>query len=256
MFEDELFTRGSEGMSPTARAEELAHEILPALGQLRGLLSQGTRFDPASSERRFVVGLNDLGSYRVLPRLMPRLRSDAPGVNLDVVNVGSRDAVDKLLSGAVELACGVFDAIPATVESCKLTSIDSICITDRNNPYLAGRALDLETFLKLPHVRVAVNSDPGTVIDAGLSTLSLRRRVVLSVPHFLAVPGAVLGTDMIAVLDTESFSIFQDRKDFRTDPLPLPLPDIGVSMIWHRRSQSDAGHKWLRDLMAHCIVGK
>jgi DNA-binding transcriptional LysR family regulator len=256
MFDDELFTRTPDGMSPTARAEEIAHEILPALGQLRGLLSERTGFDPASSERRFVVGLNDLGSYSVLPRLMPRLRSDAPGVNLNVVNVGSRDAVDKLLSGTVELACGVFDAIPPTVESCKLASFRSVCITDRSNPYLVGRALDLETFLKLPHVRVAVNSDPGAVIDAELSTLSLRRRVALSVPHFLAVPRAVLGTDMIAVVDTEAFSVFENRNDFRTDPVPLPFPEIGVSMIWHRRSESDAGHRWLRNLTASCVVGK
>jgi DNA-binding transcriptional LysR family regulator len=253
IFEDELFTRGPGGMLPTARAVELAQHILPGIGQLRAALNERGEFNAKKSERRFVIGLNDLGSFSVLPRLAPRVRALAPGISLTVINVGARDALEKLISGEVELACGVFSDLPPGVDSCKIASMETVCLSDRRNPRLDGRALDLQAFLELPHVQVAVNADPGIQIDAELAALSLRRRVTLVVPHFLVVPRAVVGTDMIGVFDAKTLRALGHWPHLRTDPLPLLLPEPGVSAIWHRRSASDPGHRWLRELLAASV---
>jgi DNA-binding transcriptional LysR family regulator len=254
-FGDELFTRGPGGMTPTANAVELARHILPGIGQLRAVMSGGTEFDALASERRFIIGLTDLGSFSVLPRLTPALRSSAPGVSLTVVPVGSRDAIDKILTGEIELACSVFQDLPSDIDSHKITELASVCVTDRRNPRLAGRSLDLDTFLDLPHVQIAVNADPGAAVDAELAALSLRRRIAVVVPHFLAVPGAVLGTDLIGVIDSEAMLAFQGWEDLRFDPLPVNVPNLGVSMVWHRRSRRDPGHRWLRELIAERVAG-
>jgi len=252
-FGDELFTRGPGGMTPTAHAVELARHILPSVGQLRTVMSGGMEFDPGASDRRFVIGLNDLGSYSVLPRLTPALRSTAPGVNLTVVAVGSKDAIDKVASGEIEIACGVFQDLPREIESHKLTGLASVCVSDRRNPRLIGRPLDLDAFLELPHVQIAVNADPGIAVDVELAALSVRRRIIVVVPHFLAMPGAVLGTDMIGVMDSEGVQAFQGWTDLRFDPLPLDAPGFGVSMVWNRRNRLDPGHRWLRELIAEQV---
>ena len=77
---------------------------------------------------RFVVGLNDGGSFLLLPRLVSALRVRAPEAGLNVVNVGARDAVDKLLSGEIELACGVYQDLPPSIESRKVATVESLCV--------------------------------------------------------------------------------------------------------------------------------
>jgi DNA-binding transcriptional LysR family regulator len=32
-----------------------------------------------------------------------------------------------------------------------------------------------------------------------------------------------------------------------TFKVPLQLPEFGISMAWHPRSEHDAGHRWLRE---------
>jgi len=255
VFEDELFVRGPDGMAPTARALELSQHILPALAQLRSVIREGAGFDPATSERHFVIGLNDLGSFALLPLIIPSLRTLAPAVTLTVRNVGARDSIEKLETGEIEFVCGVFDDLPAGFDSAKLSSLGFSCLSDRRNPRLVGRPLDLQVFLELPHVQIAVNADPGIAIDLELATLSLRRRVAVVVPHFMAVPGAVLGTDMIGVFPSQGLHVFRNWRELRVDPLPLELPGIAASAVWHRRSTGDPGHRWFRSLVIAKLMG-
>src|SRR6185369_3637112 len=51
---DDLFVRGPAGMQPTPRAVEMGPQIHAALNQLLSALSPAD-FDPATSERRFVI---------------------------------------------------------------------------------------------------------------------------------------------------------------------------------------------------------
>ena len=61
---DELFLRTSKGMEPTAYAMELAEPIGYALSSIHETLNQRTRFDPASGERKFNIGMNDEDARR------------------------------------------------------------------------------------------------------------------------------------------------------------------------------------------------
>ncbi|MCH1996997.1 LysR family transcriptional regulator, partial [Achromobacter xylosoxidans] len=70
---DELFLRTSRGMVPTPYAEALAQPIADALAALHGTLNARASFDPARSERAFVIGVNDVGETYFLPRLMRAL---------------------------------------------------------------------------------------------------------------------------------------------------------------------------------------
>jgi DNA-binding transcriptional LysR family regulator len=36
------------------------------------------------------------------------------------------------------------------------------------------------------------------------------------------------------------------RSGMFTFPLPLPLPPITVSLLWHPRMEGDSAHRWLR----------
>ena len=63
---DELFLRTSKGMEPTSYAMQLAEPIGYALSIIHETLNQRTGFDPASSQRKFIVGMNDIGEIGVV----------------------------------------------------------------------------------------------------------------------------------------------------------------------------------------------
>src|SRR6187551_135916 len=58
LFDDALFVRHRSGLTPTARAKQLAEPIRQGLRLLEAALST-PQFEPARSERRFVIMASD-----------------------------------------------------------------------------------------------------------------------------------------------------------------------------------------------------
>ncbi|NKJ45020.1 MULTISPECIES: LysR family transcriptional regulator [unclassified Novosphingobium] len=248
LLDDELFCRDGSGMQPTPRAQELAPYIIEGLALLRAAMNQKIEFVPTESDRRFILGMSDVAAFGVLPLLMPALRRLAPKMDLIVVDLAAAEATEELRLGKIDLALNAFVEISAELQSRTLFTIPMTCVVDRRNPRLKDGALSLEAFKELPHVQVA-GARSGLVTDYEVQAIGIRRRVALQVPHSLAVPAAVLGTDLIAVLDSLTASAFRDWPDLCFVPPPIPMAPVGALALWHSRNQYDSGHKWLRELI-------
>src|SRR5882672_6931135 len=81
---DPLLVRKGAGMAPTERALALAGPLRAALLALEQGLEPAATFDPAKTERDFTIMTNDFVAFAMLPRLLPRLEREAPGVRLQV----------------------------------------------------------------------------------------------------------------------------------------------------------------------------
>jgi LysR family transcriptional activator of mexEF-oprN operon len=44
--------------------------------------------------------------------------------------------------------------------------------------------------------------------------------------------------------------IFAERFGLATSPVPIDLPDVDVSMLWHASYDHDPAHRWLRATIA------
>src|SRR5260221_1192818 len=83
MLKDELFVRTPEGMAPTPRAEALALPLRNALSEMQ-LALEPEAFDPATSDRRFVLTLNNYAAVVLAPPLVAAVSAAAPEVRLDL----------------------------------------------------------------------------------------------------------------------------------------------------------------------------
>jgi DNA-binding transcriptional LysR family regulator len=97
------------------------------------------------------------------------------------------------------------------------------------------------------HISVAreVGQDP---IDSALALRDLRRRVSVSlVAGFSTALALARASDLIASVPERHTGTL--RIGLHRFPLPIPVPEFTVSLLWHPRLDADPGHRWLRTLV-------
>lgn len=249
LFDDPLFIRGGGGMSPTTRAEAAHPSVRSALAQIQSALEGAERFEPARAVRVFQLAMAEDAAFYMLPMLLRRLAAEAPHIALKVQSTAYVPAVELVAEGVVELAVNVAPRkLTKELLSREIFQERVVCIARRGHP--AFRKLTLERFLATPHIIVLPNTRTASRVDVALSQMGHARRVALSVPHFLLLPSLLPGTDMIGTVAERVARHFAPIVGLDVRPLPFTLPPYAASMIWHRGHDHDAGHAWLRGLVA------
>jgi len=214
-----------------------------------------TEFDPAVTERTFRIAMSDAMIIEGLPFILQNIRKTAPNINLEISSAGPLESCGRVVEDAVDLAIGVFPDLPENMQREELYRDKLLCVTDRRHKKLRNGRLSLQEYLAAPHVTVARNLDTGIQLDRILHAMSIERRIVASVPHYLAIPAVVRGTDLVAHSRKRLINIFKTSADLVVFPIPLPLkvPDLVFLQIWHERYDDDPGHQWLRSLVLKAL---
>ena len=254
---DELVRRAGYGVEPTPAALALWPTVRDALGQLRESLSPGS-FEPASARNAFVIAMADATAAMIVPGLMDILEHEAPGVNLRVLPLTTRDPRDLLESGNAELALGHFPGVIAELTAVhlqehsprflhqRLYDGEYVVVMRRGHP-LAEGVLDLDSYCAARHLLVSFSGRPFGFVDEALSARSLQRRVVLTVNQFFTAGRVVASTDLLTVLPRHFVGATGMESELALRELPLPVPAVHVDALWHRQAAHSSAHRWLRE---------
>lgn len=247
-IEDPVLVRVGGAMVATHRAKTLAAAVDASLASIERALFAG-HFDPRTSTRTFTIGMSDYAELVLLPRLLARLREDAPGIDLWIVAV--EDVGGALARGAMDLVVAPLrdrDRIAGIREE-KLFDERFVCTMRRGHPLSRGR-LTLARYTSASHVLVAPTGRRGSFVDEALAGLGKSRRVMLGVPHFLVVPHVLRGSDLIVTLAERVAVAYTETHDLVSVAPPVEVPGFAMSQIWHVREDADEGHAWLRSVLA------
>lgn len=249
LFNDELFVRTPLGMQPTPRAHDLAAPISDALRLIGGAI-QTDGFESATARNTFTLAMADYGAFVLLPRLLARLSVEAPYVDIHVRGMLGRDeAVQLLDSGEANLAVGFPVDASTRIMMQTLFREDFSCIARHGHPAFADGA-GIEEYAAAEQLMVSPEGDRLGIVDRRLDALGMKRRVVLSLPQFLAAPFVVAETDLVATLATRVAQRFAATGvGITVHKPPLELPTWPVTMMWHRRVDAHPASVWLRNLI-------
>jgi DNA-binding transcriptional LysR family regulator len=245
---DPLLVRGPRGMAPTPRGLELQKPLREALDGLDRALRRERGFDPATSERTFVVAATDYVQFVLLGGLVRLLQRHAPRVRLRVVPVAAHFPWVELEAGTLDLALGRAPAVPEGLRR-KLLFRDRVVFIVRRDHPLKRAAWTLDDYTSVSHIEALPLEGP-TMVDTLLGRKKHRRRVVVTVPHFLSAPFVVLETDCAFTLAQRIAVPLARDLPLRVLEVPFDAPDFVVQAHWHERFQSDAAHAWLRRMVA------
>jgi DNA-binding transcriptional LysR family regulator len=248
IFEDELFVRTAHGMQPTPFAEEIAGPLGVAMAQVTLALNQRSQFDPATSNRRFVLAMTDVGEVHFMPALIERCKLVAPQVQLSSLRAGSVALKEELESGRVDLAVGPFDNISEALYQRLLFRQPYVSMFRAGHPLARGK-VTLDRFVAAEHLLVDATDSPYDRINQLLEQAGIGTSTRFRVPHFTAVPYIVGSSDLVVTVPQKLAE--RAAQPFRLKWIvpPLALPELQTNLFWHRRFNQDPGSQWLRALL-------
>ena len=77
-----------------------------------------------------------------------------------------------------------------------------------------------------------------------------RRKVGLIVPHLVTVPFLTADSEMLGIVPLRLARALSPSLGLRILELPLEVPPLTMSLVWHERHQQDAPHRWFREFVA------
>jgi DNA-binding transcriptional LysR family regulator len=246
MLKDELFIRTPDGMVPTPRAEALAQPLRHALSEMQ-LALEPAAFDPAASDRRFVIVADNYAAVVLTPPLVAAVSAAAPGVRLDIRPSGTLDIVDRLDRGDLDLALDRIDSPAERFDAAPLLE-DSFATVMRQGHPAGRRKLTAAAFAALPHLEISSSRVDTSFIDHWLAEQGLTRRIALRVPYISAAP-ILAKSDLVATFTRRIAHEFVRNHPLQIREPPYDSPRVRTVMLWHRRLDRHPGHRWLRDII-------
>jgi DNA-binding transcriptional LysR family regulator len=246
MLKDELFVRTPEGMVPTPRAEMLAQPLRSALSEMQLALEPVT-FDPASSDRRFVIAVNNYAAVVLTPPLVVAVSAAAPSIHLDMRPSGTLDIAERLDRGDLDLALGGLASPGERFAAAPLLEDPFVLVMRRGHPASRGK-LSASAFAALPHLEISSSLEDTGFIDRWLVERGLERRIALRAPY-LSAPAILVQSDLVATLSRRIAQELARSHPLHVREPPYDSPHIPTAMLWHRRLDGHPAHRWLRDVI-------
>jgi DNA-binding transcriptional LysR family regulator len=240
---DPLFVRSGRGITPTARADDLAHRARALLDDMREFATPNA-YDPAADTQPFTIAANDYEVETILRSLLFRLRQFAPEVALRIAPAVTQSNIPQLLRrGDVDLTLGPALAGDESDLLQQVLFTDSdFCFYDaeiRTAPAL------LADYCGAPHAIVVLDSLRRTEVDDEVEKLGHTRSIMLEAPNFAALPSMMRGTDLIATMPLRlKDSLFRGFEYVRP---PVELKAFSIVQIWHSRNSKSPRHRWFRE---------
>jgi DNA-binding transcriptional LysR family regulator len=234
---------------------ELEAPLRRLLEELRATLAPSAAFDPGATTHRFTLAATDYAALALVPGVVARVRREAPSAEVVVRNVRFEELHDDLRQGVVDLYIGLLSRPPETLYAKHLLTERFVCLVRADHPAVGAR-LTLKQYVELPHILVSpVGGGFVGWIDHELARLKLKRRIVLSLQHFLIAPHVVCESDLIVTLPEWIARKAAAGLRVRVLSLPLEINRLEVRQFWHARTHHTPAHRWFRDVVAGVASG-
>lgn len=251
-FEDPLLTRSGQAMELTAKAEALIAPVRDALHQVQSVLDVSPEFTPSLARRTFNLAMSDYCAQVVLPSLVRRLSREAPTVSC-VVQETLRLDVTAMEAGDVDLQIKLDNLRPLTggnekssLQWAPLFTDRLVCVVAKDHPL--GSVVSIAEYLSYPHASagsIQTFTMVGEIHRAANVTVHNR----ITIGSVGRLPFLLPGTRMIALLPLRLVASRAAELGLRLIEPPFDIPVITETAVWHKRSDSDPGHVWLRNLL-------
>jgi LysR family nod box-dependent transcriptional activator len=245
-FEDDLLVQVGRQMELTPLGRDLADPVRQLLLQIQATVAIRPGLSIATEQRHFRITVSDYAVPILIAPLVKRLQTLAPLITIElrpqIENTGQN-----LRRGETELSIVPEDYVdPEHPHELLFEDTYSSVVWDGNTE--VGATLDLDTFQRCGHVSPHLGR-PGapTVAERHFAENNIDRHIAVVTHDFTSLAPMVVGTNLIATMQTRLANDSARRLPIRVLAPPIAMPVLRACMQWHRYQTSDPAHRWLRE---------
>ncbi|WP_271895702.1 LysR family transcriptional regulator [Candidatus Phyllobacterium onerii] len=243
---DPLLVRAGRSLVPTPRALELRERVALLVQDAEAVLRPQEMLDLKRLVRTFTIRNRDGFVENFGPRLIARVSEEAPGIRLRFVQKTSKDSLS-LRDGTVDLETGVVGKTTGPEVRAQALFRDRFVGVVRMGHPLCGVTITPAQYAAGRHILISRRGLDSGPIDDALEPLRLKREIVTVVAGFseaLALAGA---SNLIASVPERYTGNL--RAGMHSFPIPIAMPEVTISLLWHPRLDADPAHRWLRGVV-------
>jgi DNA-binding transcriptional LysR family regulator len=246
LFSDPLLVRVGSRMQLTPRAIGLRDSLAETLDRVQTFLVADS-FEPARSSRHFSLMMQDHVAHLIVPALVKRVHSEAPGVGLRVLPWQSPGSVnaERLRSIDLLISCSAIE-IPGFQKEILFTDTE-VTVVRRGHPS-SSRITNLKWFLNSRHVAVVGRGLTEDPVDTWLRQEGLTRQIVLRVPSYLQALQAATLANLVAFVPKRLAESLARPLSLAVLPPPIDPGEYQEYLHYPRPAIQDSASIWLRKL--------
>lgn len=243
---DPLLVRAGRGLVPTPRAIELREQVSQLVQDVQSVLRPSERLNLKQLVRTFTMRTREGFVENFGPDLIARVSEEAPGVRLCFMEKPDKASVS-LRNGTVDLETGVVgNATGPEIRAQALFRDRFIGVVQLGHELSQGEVTP-SRYASGKHIGISRQGLDRGPIDEALMLLGLEREIVTIVSSFSTALTLARTSNLVASVperQTENL-----RTGMYSFALPVAMPEITVSLLWHPRFDADPAHRWLRGLV-------
>lgn len=240
---DPLLVRAGRGLVPSPRALELRERVSQLVHDAEAALRPANKLRLEQLDRTFTLRASDGFVENFGAKLLARVSEDAPGVRLRFLTKLDKDSAP-LRDGTVDLETGVVGKTTGPEVRAQALFRDRFIGVVRTGHPLSEGEITPARYAAARHILVARRAIGQSPIDEALVALGLEREIATIVGGFSAALALARASDLVASVPERHTG--ELRAGLHSFALPLPIPQITVSLLWHPRLDGDPAHRWLR----------
>ena len=258
IFDDELFVRAGQRLTPTMKAKELAPTVHIIVSGLESLLRPTTPFDPATQERTFLIACTEMAELYLLPSLRGELHAQAPSIFIERVGPDTTQFLEELRHSRIDFAL-IEGGVPLDVPDMHWEKIkqEPYVTLRRYNETSKNKKITLKAFQKLPHIITQTNNTTECPLQLHLERHCSEQTLITKVSSSLAGLLLALEMDGLVTIPNLHAQIMNNYISAQEVCLPFKMPMLDIHLGWHRSFERDECHQWFRQkIKAHFEVVK
>lgn len=244
---DPLLVRAGRTLVLTPRALEIKNKINDVVHNAETILRPAETIDLKELKRIFTLRTSDGFVDNFGSNLIKRIETEAPHVRLHFIQKLNKES-SHLRDGSVDLETGVVGTITSPEIRVRALFRDRFIGVVRYGHPLSQGQITPTRYSSGRHVFISRRGLDKGIIDEVLQKSGLQRDIITTVSNFSAALALTRTSDLIATVPERHTGNLRDG--LFSFPIPLDIPPITVSMLWHPRMDADPPHRWLRQ----CIL--
>ena len=240
---DPLLVRAGRGLVPTPRALAVRERVSQLVQEGEAVLRPAEKLNLKQLARTFTLRSSDGFMENFGPGIITRVGEEAPGVRLRFMQKLNKDSA-MLRDGTIDLETGVVGEATGPEVRAQALFRDRFIGVVRVGHVLSQGKITAFRYATGKHICVSRRGLDKGPIDEALKPFGLERDIVTIVGGFSTALALARASDLIASVPERHTGNL--RVGMFSFSLPVPMPEVTVSLLWHPRLDADPAHRWLR----------